>query len=295
MRHIATLCAAALVAVPASCLPAAEVVLPSVAVDVLGRSTEMELPTPVHFSTEVRVTNLSGTPKGFSVVDWIGTCGFAPTEHTVEPGVTLSLGGWSLFGHRPGEPLPPCAASPVYGMAVAEADEGLLVQTSLLSSPLETRPTPAVIRRCESWEGGLHDAGLPLCNPGSGPVVENDRGFFPPGTPLLLPWLQTDDARRTNLILVNPDETPSVVTVTVTSGDGSLSAPRTIPLSPRAYFQINNVFAEAPWTAVRERNRETATAAARALVRSTGRLYAVAYVLSNYDGGLGICLPRPVP
>lgn len=295
MRHLATLGAAALAVLYASRLPAAEVVLPSVAVDVLGRSTEMEIPTPVHFSTEVRVTNLTGTPKSFSVVDWIGTCGFSPSQHTVEPGATLSLGGWSLFGHAPDSPLPPCVAPPVYGTAVAEADDGLLVQTSLLASPLETRPVPAVIQRCRSWEGGLNDAGLPFCNPGSGPVVENDRGFFPPNAPLLLPWLQTDEGRRTNLVLVNPDDTASVATVTVTSGDGHVSAPRTVPLAPRTYMQIGDLFSEAPWSAVRDRNRETGTAAARALVRSTGRLYAVAYVLSNYDGGLGICLPRLVP
>lgn len=276
-------------AVPAR---AAEVVLPTVAVDVLGRPTGMEIPTPVHFSTEVRVTNLSGAPKRFAVVDWIGSCGFVPREHTVAPGATLSLGGWSLFGLAPDEPLPACVTGPVYGVAVAEADQSLLVQTALLASPLETRPTPAVIHLCKSWEGGLNHAGLPFCNPGAGPVVDNGGGFFPANATLHLPWLHTDEGRRTNLVLVNPDDAAAEATLVVTSADGKLSVPYTLTLAARAYVQLNDLFSQFPWSAVRDHNRGLDSAAARATVRSAGRLYAVAYVHSNYDGGTSVVLPR---
>lgn len=271
---------------------AAEIVLPTVAVDVLGKRTGMEIPTPVHFSTEVRVTNLTSTPRRFAVVDWIGSCGFVPREHTVAPGATLSVGGWSLFGLDPDGPFPPCVATPAYGAAVAEVDDGLLVQTALLSAPLETRPVPAVIQLCQSWEGGLDWAGLPFCNPGAGPIVDNDGSFFPPNATLLLPWLHTDEGRRTNLVLVNPDDSASTATLVVTSADGKLSVPYAVSLGARAYVQLSDLFGTFPWSEVRHRNSDQKTAAARATVRSTGRLYAVAYVHSNYDGGTGVVLPR---
>jgi hypothetical protein len=233
------------------------------------------------WGAEVRAINRSDTAKHLAVVDWIGTAGWRPSTYTVEAHATLSLAGSDVYGGPYSPDLAPV------GLAVCQIDEGLIVQAVVLGGPELITLNPY----CRSYDGGGPGSFGP-CTPFAGPIVEGVIDFFPAGQELFVPWLHTIEDRRTNLVLFNPDATPSHVTVSVASGDGGTVESQTYEVPARGLLQLNDIFTKAPWTAIRVANSHFQTGAASATIRGDTRLYAVAYVISFYNQTLTISLPR---
>lgn len=231
--------------------------------------------------TEVRITNRSDVPKQFRVVDWIGTPGWKAAAYTVAPHSTTSLGGSEVFGSFvPG----------AVGLAICDADTDLLVQNAVLSGIWTGGG--GVSYSCPSYDGG----GLPTSCPGlsgAGPIIDG-LVFSSPGQDVYIPWLHTEETRRTNLVLINPDDAPSHVTVSVTSQDGSAMATADYVLPPHSYNQANDLFSQESWLRIRVANGhiQGGGAAAAATIRGDTRLLAMAYVISNNNNSLTISLPR---
>lgn len=229
--------------------------------------------------TEVRIANRTDSPKQFRVVDWIGTPGWKATTYAVAPHSTTSIGGAALFG---------AFVPPVAGLAICEADSGLLVQSAVLSGTWTGGG--GVSYFCPSYDGG----GLPLACPGlsgAGPIIDGLL-FSSPGQDVYVPWLHTEETRRTNLVLINPDGEAAHVRVAIQSQDGLTTLTETFVLAPRSYNQMNDAFSREPWSAIRTANQEIGGAAAAATVSSDTRLLAMAYVISNYNNSVTISLPR---
>ncbi|MHB8799125.1 MAG: hypothetical protein ACYDBY_11760 [Thermoanaerobaculia bacterium] len=100
------------------------IVLPNVTGFVLGAQNAL-------WSTEIRITNLSESVRALRVVDWIGVDGALRTLE-VNPGETRIVSGWELIygGHR-GSVV--SLDEDIYGAAVCEKDDGLLVQSAILT------------------------------------------------------------------------------------------------------------------------------------------------------------------
>ena len=229
--------------------------------------------------TEVRITNRTDLPKQFSVVDWIGTPGWKASTHAVAPHSTTSLGGAAVFGSF---------VPPTVGLAICEADTDLLVQSAVLSGIWTGGG--GVSFSCPSYDGG----GLPLSCPGlsgAGPIIDG-LVFSSPGQDVNITWLHTATDRRTNFVLINPDDVAAHVTVSVLSQDGSVTEAASYVLPARSYNQVNDLFSEEPWAAIRIANHGIEGAAAVATISSDTRLLAMAYVISNYNNSLTISLPR---
>jgi hypothetical protein len=288
---------AALLAFLAADAHGAEVLLPALAAHVEGANSAV-------WASEVRVTNLSSAPRTFRIVDWIGTPGWIPSEYSIPPGATTSISGWAIYaGSRANEsslrlPNP-------FGAAVADVEEGLVVQTAVLTgNPRGVFGTLGDTARCSEWTGGWDYevggifnpdgtvTGEDGCNEGAGPVIDNGSNFFPAGTSILLPWLHTDPKRRVNLSLINPDAVAADVTVSLFPADGSSPVVSRLTVPARTVSQINDIFSPALFGAVRARNDALKAAAARATIVSTTRLYPLAYVISNQNNTVTISLPR---
>jgi hypothetical protein len=229
--------------------------------------------------TEVRITNRTDTPKQFSFVDWIGTPGWIPSTYTIAPHSTTSLGGAGIFGT-----FVPLTGAGAVGLAICDAESDLLVQGAVLSGIWTGGGGGSA--GCPSSDGG----GLPGVGcagfAGAGPLIDG-LAFSSPGQDVYIPWLHTEEDRRTNLVLINPDDVPAHMTVAVTSQDGSATVTESYALPPRSYSQINDMFKQEPWSTI---NR--GGAAASATITSDTRLLAMAYVISDYNNSLTISLPR---
>lgn len=259
----------------------------------LGASTQVLLPTIVVgafgandsvWGTEVRAINRSDVPKQFAVVDWIGTPGFKPSSYMVEPHETLSLGGSQVFGGTRLDELVPV------GLAVCEADDGLLIQSVVLGGPTYASFSPFGLP-CQSYDG-VGPGFFGPCSPFAGPIVEGVKDFFPAGQELFLSWLHTVPDRRTNLVLFNADATASHVNVTVSSADNRTVVTQTYEVPPRGLLQLNDIFSKEPWHDIRVANGRLPSGAASATIIGDTRLYAVAYVISWYNNSLTVSLPR---
>lgn len=119
--------------------------------------------------------------------------------------------------------------------------------------------------------------------------------FTNPGQEVELPWLHTAFDRRTNLVLINPDDAGAVVTVSIVSQDGTSTQSTSYEVAGWSYNQINDLFSLEPWSAIRTANQGMPLgggAAASATIRSDKRLLAMAYVISDYNNSLTISLPH---
>lgn len=234
------------------------------------------------WSVEVRVTNRTDVARSFRVEDWIGTPGWKPATFTVPAHATLSLGGADIFNGQ----YSPSAA---FGLAVLDADPELFVQSTVLTGIW--RPGGASYF-CPSFDGGTYPAG---CGGivGAGPLIDG-LAFSPAGKAVFIPWLHTDEGRRTNLVIVNPDDAPAHVSVVVVSQDGLTTHTEEYVFEPRSYNQLGDIFARPPWSGIREANQRIpfGAAAATATITSDTRLVAMAYVIGNEDNSLTISLPR---
>ena len=278
MRQFATsraLALAALAVFSPSALAASVVLVPIVAA-VHGQND-------VLWETEIRVTNRTDERRSFSIVDWIGTPGFRPMTYSVPPHSTMSLGGADVFD----EVLP---ASGAAGLAVFETDGSLLVQTVVLSgvwAPAEGYDF------CPGYDGGGADPCRGFA--GAGPIIEN-LAFSGPGQAVFLPWLHSEQSRRTNLVLINPSDVAAHVMVSVQSQDGLTTTTGSYSLAPRSYNQINDLFSKEPWTTIRAANSSTLGgfkgASASATIVSDTRLLAMGYVISNVNNSLTVSLPH---
>lgn len=238
----------------------------------------------VLWETEIRFFNRTDSPRQVLIVDWIGSPAWPandlPSQLWVPARSILSVGGGDLFFTR----MP---ASGAAGLAVIDADDGLLVQTAVLSG---SWGPDADSQFCPSFNGG----GEIACRgrSGAGPIIEN-LAFASPGEPVFLPWLHTDESRRTNLVLINPDAVPAHVTVSVQSQDGLTTKSEDQILPPHSYNQTNDLFAGLPWSAIREANvAYFKTAGASARIVSDSRLLAMGYVISNVNNSLTVSTPH---
>jgi hypothetical protein len=230
--------------------------------------------------TEVRITNRTDVPKQFRVVNWIGTPGWKAAAYTVAPHSTTSLGGSDVFGAFVTVPG-------VAGLAICESDADLLVQSAVLTGIWRPGGLP---EPCPSYDGGgAHCPGTS----GAGPVIDG-LAFSAAGQDVYVPWLHTEQFRRTNLVLINPDEAPAHVTVSVTSQDGLTTVTGSYEFPSHSYNQVNDLFSQEPWTAIYIANGhiQFGGAAAAATIRSDTRLLAMAYVISDYNNSVTISLPR---
>lgn len=234
------------------------------------------------WSVEVRVTNRTDAAHTFRVADFIGTAGWRPTTFTVPPRATMSLGGADVFNG-------PYSLSAVFGLAILDADPELLVQSAVLTGIW--RPGGASYT-CESFNGGTYMAGCEGIV-GAGPLIDG-LAFSPVGKALFIPWLHTDEGRRTNLVIVNPDDVPARVSVTIASQDGLTTHTEEYVFEPRSYNQLGDIFAQPPWYEIRAANERIPYGGAAATATITGdtRLVAMAYVIGNEDNSLTISLPR---
>lgn len=234
------------------------------------------------WEVELRVMNRTDVARTFSIQDWIGTAGWNPVTYTVPPHATMSLGGADIFNAQ----VSPSAAA---GLAILDADPELLVQSAVLTGIW--RPG-GVSYLCPSFDGGTYQVG---CGGivGAGPLIDG-LTFSPPGKAVYIPWLHTDEARRTNLVIVNPDDTPAHVSVVIVSQDGLTSHTEEYVFEPRSYNQFGDIFARPPWSEVRKANERVhlGGAAATATITSDTRVVGMAYVIGNFDNSLTISLPR---
>lgn len=263
------------------------IVLPNVTGFVLGAQNAL-------WSTEIRITNLSESVRELRVVDWIGIDGALQTLE-VKPGETRIISGWELIygGHR-GSVV--SLDEDIYGAAVCEKDEGLFVQSAILTYTF-TPPGGGIgsDAPCPSWLGG-YEVGVTgiSCNSGSGPLLTHDHDFFPAEQSIFLPWLFSSSGdKRQNLVLLNPDSAPSTVEISITSSDGMVTRTNGYTVGPRAFLQINELFRQAEWQdflqAAGQHQREHP--AARATIRATTRLYALGYVISWENNTVSVSLP----
>jgi hypothetical protein len=255
------------------------------------------------WATEMRVTNLSAQAATFRVVDFVGRTADVPfqaQEFQVSPGATQSYGGWNLISPWLGAILND-PSGPYFGAVVLALDDGLMVQTAVLSgnafNPYTGPSTGSSFGTCPAFAGGYTTLSYFLvspgiCNEGAGPLVDGTSDFYPPGATIFLPWLHSDATRRTNLTFYNPDPAPAEVTVVITPADGTRPVSETIGVPAHDVLQINDVFAIPPFNAVRAHNLPQNTAAARAAIQSTTRLFAVAWVVSDQNNTVTISLPR---
>lgn len=257
------------------------------------------------WATEMRVTNLSDQPKTFRVVDWVGKTASLPfqtQEFQVLPGATQSYGGWALISPWVGIVVN-YPSGMYFGAAVIEIDDALRVQTAVLSGVAFTPYTGAVIEGyhgCLNFEGGYPvyayltaPASPPgICNEGAGPLIDGTGDFFGPGATISLPWLHTDSMRRTNATFYNPDLVPATVTLSITPADGTAPVTTTVSVPAHDVLQLNDIFSSPPFDTVRAHNLPQNTAAARATINSTTRLFAVGWVISSQNNTVTISLPR---
>jgi hypothetical protein len=274
MVGIGTLLAGSMLAAVARPLTANPVLIPIVAY-VYGQDD-------ASWMTEVRITNRTDSSKEFRIVDWIGTPGWKASTYAVVPHSTTSLGGANIFGAF--------AATGAVGLAICDADAGLLIQSAILSGTWHG--TGGVSYSCASYDGG----GVSYACPGfagAGPIIEG-LAFSPAGQDVYIPWLHTATDRRTNLVLINPDDVLSHVTVSMLSQDGTATATGSYILPPRSYNQVNDLFSQEPWSAIYVANSyiQFGGAAASATIRGDTRLLAMAYVIGNYNNSLTISLPH---
>jgi len=255
-----------------------EMLIPSIAGRVVGAFGS-------DWASEIRITNLSSAPKYFSTTDWIGTPGWSPKTWTIPAGQILAIGGTELFG----DPEVLADRTSYFGAVVASVDEGLLVQAAILAGFHRTGGDAMAI--CPSWAGGY--AGPEYsCNTGAGPVIDATR-FFPPGSEISLPWLNTDPGRRTNVCFVNPDPTDATVSVEVRSADGALVQADVVVVGAHSLLQLDDVFASR-WWSVRDHNGYPLSAA-RLSARGSTRLYALAWVISKDNNTVSASTPFPGP
>ena len=246
----------------------------------------------VLWGTELRVTNLTAAARGLTVKDWIGTTGWQTSSVLVAPQSTVSLGGWSVFNPNSVIEDHP---EPVFGAAVLDVDDGLVVQSGILAGPNPSIPQvgPGAGSRCPGWRGG-YSYRLNLdgsCNSGSGPIADLVSGFFAPSNEVDILWLSTDDDRRTNLSFINPDQSGATMTVQLLSADGSSAQSVSVYVPARGISQLTDVFRNGG-TSVKAANDARGASAARARVSSSTRFYALAYIISNDNNTVGIGLPR---
>jgi len=255
-------------------------------------------PGLTNWSTEIRATNSSDSPLSFDVVDFTGVAPgfpFSPSTVQVLPHQTVSLGAWSLLSAKPG-----ChglgLGEAYFGAFTIEKDAPLLIQASVLAgvfSQAPGGPANCSSETCPSWQGGFphYPPNSAYCNDGAGPIFDNDRDFFAAGTPITLPWLHTQDTRRTNITFYNPDPVEAAVSLTITPADGTSGVTQSITVPAHGVLQINNVFSAPPFDAVRAHNAST-TAAASARISSTTRLYAIAWIIANLNSTVSVSQPR---
>jgi hypothetical protein len=263
------------------------IVLPNVTGFVFGAQNAL-------WSTEIRITNTAETMKRLRVVDWVGIDGAIQTLE-IQPGETRIVSGWGLiYGGTRGSAV--SLDEDIYGAAVCEKDEGLLVQ-SVIQTYTFGPPGGGIgsDAPCPSWLGG-YEVGYSgiSCNEGSGPVLTHDHDFFPAGRSISLPWLFSSPSfRRQNLVLLNPDTVPSSVEISITSSDGKVTRSNSVTVPPRSFMQINELFRQPEWQdflqAAGEHQR--LNPAARASLRATTRLYALGYVISWINNTVTVSLP----
>lgn len=263
------------------------IVLPNVTGFVYGAQNAL-------WSTEIRIMNPSDSVKRLQVIDWIGVDGVLQTLE-IQPGETRIVSGWELiYGGTRGSVV--SLDEDIYGAAVCEKEEGLLVQSAILTDTL-TPPFAGIgsDAPCFAWAGG-HEVGQTLipCNYGSGPIITHNHDFFPAARPIAIPWLFSfADVKRQNLVLLNPDSGPSTVEISITSSDGKVTRTNTVTMAPRAFLQINQLFRQPEWQeflqAAGQHQRENP--AARATIRATTRLYALGYVISWINNTVTVSLP----
>ena len=266
------------------------IVLPNVTGFALGQENAL-------WSTEFRFTNTSNEAKTVRVVDWLGVSG-ALQEIIVPPGETKIVSGWELIygGHR-GAPVRP--EEDVFGAAICEVDSGLLVQSSIqtytYTPPGGGNGTGGDIS-CWSWMGGYEiDDVFSSCNPGTGPVSVHDQGFFLLCLEFSIPWLFASPGfRRQNLVILNPDDRPSTVRISITSADGRVTQTNAMSLAARSFVQINDLFRQPEWAAFMAAigDQQFKRPAARAKLSADTRVYAVGYVISWENNTVSVSLPR---
>lgn len=267
---------------------AREVVVPDIAAHSIGVGG-------VLWGSELRVTNLSGVARSFRVTDWIGTPGWQSSTVTVPAFATVSVGGWSVFNSDLAANVED-HPEPVFGAAVLDVDDGLVVQSGVLAGPNPQVPQvgPGGGSRCPGWRGG-YQYRLNLdgnCNSGSGPIADVVDGFFPPTAQVDLLWLSSDDDRRTNIAFVNPDPTGATFSVHLVSADGLTTRDVSVFVPARGIAQITDAF-RGVGLDVKAANDNLGASAARARISSSSRFFALAYVISNENNTVGISLPRP--
>jgi hypothetical protein len=263
------------------------IVLPNVTGFVYGAQNAL-------WSAEIRIMNPSDSVKRLQVIDWIGVDGVLQTLE-IQPGETRIVSGWELiYGGTRGSVV--SLDEDIDGAAVCEKEDGLLVQSAILTDTL-TPPFAGIgsDAPCFAWAGG-HEVGQTLipCNYGSGPIITHNHDFFPAGRPIVVPWLFSfADVKRQNLVLLNPDSVPSTVEISITSSDGKVTRTNTVTVAPRSFLQINQLFRQPEWQeflqAAGQHQRENP--AARATIRATTRLYALGYVISWINNTVTVSLP----
>ena len=268
-----------------SFVPTREAVMPDIAAHSVGVGG-------VLWGTELRLTNLTAVAHGLNVKDWVGTSGWQASAIVVPPNSTVSLGGWSVF--NPNSVIED-HSEPVFGAAVLDIDDGLVVQSGILAGPNPSLPQvgPGGASRCPGWRGG-YSYRLNLdgsCNSGSGPIADVVNGFFASSDEADILWLSTDDDRRTNITFINPDQSGATMTVQLTSADGGSAQSVSVYVSARGIAQLTDVFRNGG-AAVKAANDSKGASAARAHVSSSTRFYALAYIISNDNNTVGIGLPR---
>lgn len=263
-----------------------EVLVPVVVPFALGANNSL-------WATETRVLNTTNTDRSFHIVEWFGPPGATSATFVVPALGVLSLGGFQLSGIPPAVADPTCVTCVFVGAAVLAVDDGLLVETAILSSDVTLPPSgggPGDSYFCPTWLGGyfLHEPYR--CGAGVGPVIQGDRQFIPADTTFLLPWLNTDTSRRVNLLLLNPGPAPSNFEITIAAADGTTTTAPAIAVPPHTILQLNDVFSSAPWSAVRLHNGTTASAAT-ARVSHHGPIYAIAFTISNANNSVSLSEP----
>jgi hypothetical protein len=273
-------------------IPAAEVVIPDVVAHSIGIGG-------VLWGTEVRVTNLTGAPHSLTVKDWIGTPGWTPSTISVPAYSTVSVGGWDVFAPNLASSIQDHSFGAVFGAAVLDVDDGLVVQSIVLAGPnppIPPGPADGGTLKCPGWLGGYYynPKYSGNCNTGSGPIADVVSGFFTATDQVDLLWLSTDDVRRTNVTFVNPDTTDATISVHFTAADGVTTADVGVFVPARGIAQLTDVFRNAA-AAVKAANHAANASAARAHITSSTRFYALAFVISNDNNTAGISLPRLSP
>lgn len=255
------------------------------------------------WTSEIRVANPTAAPLVFHTVDyldgaqdWQPLLHFQPADYAIPPGQVVSFGAYDLLGPVAAqcsqETCSVEAPRPYFGAYEIELDSGLVLEMAILTGAAPPPVGSFVRQSCGTWEGGyLSGDGVGSCVEGAGPLLRASRTYYPPSAPIALTWLHTHPTRRTNVTLYNPDPLAATVTLTVTSADGLSTASSTITVPAHAPLQVNDIFSTPPLDAVRAHNGST-TAAARATIVSTTRLYAIGWVISNQNNTVTISEPR---